>query len=72
MAKKKAYSDRNICVSCGACVLDCPRDAIEIFKGCHAVVDLEKCVGCGLCYRACPAGAISISDVGKEAANVVY
>ena len=38
----------------------CPKGAISIHKGCHALVDESRCVGCGLCAKACPAGCITI------------
>ncbi len=66
MAKRRANPNREICVSCGACVLECPREAITIFKGCYAVVDAQKCIGCGLCHKACPANAITMEEVVLE------
>lgn len=69
MVKKKANPNRNVCVACGVCVLQCPREAISIYKGCYAVVDNEKCVGCGLCAKACPANAITIAEEKQEVAN---
>ena len=60
MVKKKAVPNKDICVACGVCALQCPREAINIYKGCYAVVELEKCVGCGICAKACPADAITI------------
>ncbi|MCR5785203.1 MAG: 4Fe-4S binding protein [Eubacterium sp.] len=59
---KKATPKKELCVSCGACVKQCPREAIHIKNGCYAKVDLLKCVGCGLCAKACPANAIFISE----------
>ena len=58
--KKYACPDRRICVACGVCMKACPRAAISIHKGCHALVEKEKCVGCGLCAKACPAGCITM------------
>ncbi|MCR5007074.1 MAG: 4Fe-4S binding protein [Oribacterium sp.] len=60
---RKAVNDIDICVACGVCANQCPRDAISIFKGCYAVVDAGKCVGCGLCEKACPAGSIKVLEV---------
>ena len=60
MVKKKAVPNKDICVACGVCALQCPREAINIYKGCYAIVELEKCVGCGICAKACPANAITI------------
>ncbi len=61
-SKRYAIVDRRLCVSCGACTKECPKDAISIFKGCFALVDSEKCVGCGKCARICPVGSISLRD----------
>ena len=66
MVKKKANPDKSICVACGVCALQCPRNAINVYKGCVAVVDNEKCVGCGLCAKACPANAITILEEKQE------
>ena len=41
----------------------CPRDAIKIWKGIAAKVDLERCVGCGKCAKECPASVIVIREV---------
>ncbi len=59
---KKAANDINRCVACGVCALQCPRAAIDIYKGCYAVVDTSICVGCGICVSACPAGSMKITD----------
>ena len=60
MKKRYAEADKNFCVSCGACAGECPRNAIQIWKGCFAVIDMALCIGCGLCQRTCPAGCISM------------
>ncbi len=60
---KKAANDIKSCVACGVCAMQCPREAIDIYKGCYAVVDVIKCVGCGICERACPAGSIKVEEV---------
>ena len=38
MAKKIASVDREICVACGACAKECPKQAIGVYKGCYAAV----------------------------------
>ncbi len=48
------------CVACGCCENTCPLNAISVFKGLYAKVDLNKCVGCAKCQKACPASVISI------------
>ena len=69
MAKRKANPNKDVCVACGVCVNQCPREAISIYKGCHAVVDLIKCVGCGICNKACPANAITMVEDNMEVAD---
>ena len=32
--KKLAVPERKICVACGVCLKDCPKEAISIYKGC--------------------------------------
>ncbi len=48
------------CVSCGACVKECPLRALSIHKGVIAEVNDNKCVGCGKCVEVCPANALTI------------
>jgi len=58
--------DPKICKGCGACVLVCPFDAIELkeseIRGLEgrivSEVNAALCKGCGLCAAACPNGAI--------------
>lgn len=66
MKRRYAEVNRKICVSCGACSKECPRNAIKIWKGCFAVIDKTLCVGCGLCQRTCPAGCISMISMIQE------
>ena len=59
---KKAINDISRCVACGVCALQCPREAIQIYRGCYALVDEAKCVGCGMCEKDCPAGTIKVEN----------
>ncbi|MDD3001465.1 MAG: DUF362 domain-containing protein [Candidatus Riflebacteria bacterium] len=47
------------CIQCGACVNDCPADAITLNP---LTIDREKCIGCGKCIGVCPANAIARPD----------
>ncbi|KIR03983.1 4Fe-4S ferredoxin, iron-sulfur binding protein [Lachnospiraceae bacterium TWA4] len=66
MAKKLANVETNRCVACGVCALECPKEAIRVWKGCYAIVDNKLCVGCGKCSKLCPADCIQI-DKREEA-----
>ena len=46
------------CVNCGACVSECPVEAILEKDGAH-YIDPDKCTDCGACVDACPTEAIS-------------
>lgn len=58
--KKKAYIDTEYCVACGECQRTCPLNAIIIYNGMYAKVNLDKCVGCSKCAKVCPASVIEI------------
>ena len=64
--KRKALVPSNLCVACGQCAKECPKQAIHIHRGMYAVVN-ETCVGCGKCAGACPAGIIELVDVSGGA-----
>lgn len=63
MAKKKATVSIQECVACGCCIKVCPRNAITVPNGIHALIDEELCVGCGKCAKECPASVIEIQEV---------
>lgn len=44
------------CVSCGACVSECPVNAIVEGDG-KMTIDAGACIDCGACEGACPVGA---------------
>jgi len=51
-----AYVINDDCIACGACIDECPVDAItegDIYK-----IDAEKCTDCGDCVDSCPSEAI--------------
>lgn len=65
MAKKKAAVNIRKCVACGCCIKVCPRNAITVPGGIHAVINRELCVGCGKCVKECPASIISLEVTEK-------
>lgn len=45
------------CIACGACLPECPVEAIS--EGEIYVIDPELCTDCGACVAVCPSDAIS-------------
>lgn len=60
--------DKTKCLGCGACVKDCPADAIEMSGGVPDVARFgEKlCIRCQHCLAVCPTGAVSVCGVKPE------
>jgi len=50
-----AFKITDECLACGACLDECPSDAIE--EGDSYKIN-DQCVECGLCIDACPSDAI--------------
>lgn len=50
-----AYKILDSCIACGACVSECPTDAIS--EGSVYVIDADKCIDCGACANVCPVDA---------------
>ncbi len=44
------------CIACGACISECPVDAIS--EGDKYVIDADACIDCGACKDVCPTDAI--------------
>jgi len=51
------YISPDYCINCGACVGDCPYNAIEEGSSSY-VIDDGLCVSCGACQPTCPVEAI--------------
>lgn len=49
--------NKELCTGCGACVANCPQQAISLVNG-HAVISRDMCSGCRLCFEICPNEAI--------------
>ena len=57
----KAKVNKTKCVSCEACIYECPCDAIILSKKSgKAFVLKNKCMGCGVCVETCPLKAIKM------------
>ena len=50
-----------VCISCGACVPQCPSGALIVDPETREVnFDYERCVACEMCVRMCPYKAMEI------------
>ena len=49
------------CIACGACVEECPVEAI-LEGDPHYTIDAEKCTDCGACVDVCPVTAIAAAE----------
>ncbi|HUS88596.1 MAG TPA: FAD-binding protein [Desulfosporosinus sp.] len=53
--------DKTKCIGCGACVTECPVEAIDLVDG-LAVVDPKKCNDLGKCVMVCPTNALALPN----------
>ncbi len=51
-----AYIIDDSCISCGACVAECPVDAISEGASKHEI-NADVCIDCGSCANVCPVDA---------------
>ncbi len=63
--------DRNKCIKCKKCVLDCTTGAIEIDENNQPMMKhTEKCIKCEHCFAVCPVGAITFNNKSPENSEV--
>ena len=53
-----AYVISSECISCGACISECPLDAISAGDDQYEI-NTELCSDCGVCASSCPVDAIA-------------
>ena len=51
-----AYTINEDCISCGACVDECPVNCISEGDSIY-VIDKEECISCAACANVCPVAA---------------
>lgn len=47
------------CSLCGACLEECPMDAVSVDAADKYVIDPDECTDCGSCADVCPENAIT-------------
>ncbi|MCK5807832.1 4Fe-4S binding protein [bacterium] len=57
--------DSASCISCGACVVECPVDAISPGDDTY-LISVDKCVDCGECVSVCPMDCIAPDEHNSE------
>lgn len=57
--------EKSKCIGCGACVLECPVEALDLDDG-LVVVNSEKCIDCGKCVKVCPTNTFTLPDKPKK------
>ena len=61
----KPFTNRDLCIGCGACQRICAHDAPTMTDG-KVSIDHTKCVGCGRCIGLCPVDAIQpAEEIGR-------
>ena len=64
---KTAYVNKERCMACGLCEINCPFSAISVDfnEGC-AVVNTVLCKGCGVCTASCRMNAVDLNGFNNE------
>ncbi len=63
---EKPVLDREVCIRCALCWIDCPDAAIRPGDDGYYEADLYYCKGCGICAKICPVGAIVMVEEGEQ------
>lgn len=53
--------DKTKCIGCGACLVECPVEALDLIDG-LAMVDPKKCDDLGKCVMVCPTDALALPN----------
>ena len=61
-----AVIDEDVCIRCGVCAFECPKQIIIKKRGKVPIIRFDQCIGCGKCASVCPVKAISIEPVNKQ------
>ncbi len=61
-----ATVNEDICIKCGLCAQECPREIIIKQDGEYPLIRYDECIGCGACAGICPVKAITIEAVDQQ------
>ena len=61
-----AVLNEDICIRCGVCAYECPKQIIIKKRGQFPIVRFDECIGCGKCATVCPVKAIKIEPVYQQ------
>jgi uncharacterized protein len=56
----KHHIKKEKCISCGACIANCPVNAIAFDENKKAFINQEICISCSKCIAVCPVEAVRI------------
>lgn len=56
----KIFVDKEYCVKCNRCIINCPVSAINKDKSGYPIIDRKKCINCYRCIYNCPYTALSL------------
>jgi len=62
------FVDNAKCIGCGACVMECPVEALDLLDG-LAVVNPKKCNDLGKCVTVCPTNALALPNQATQPAQ---
>lgn len=65
LSTKKFYVEKDKCVSCGLCEINCPVEAIKLING-KAIWMKKECIKCLACINKCPRQAIQYGKFTKK------
>ncbi len=51
--------NKDMCLSCGACIAQCPAEALAFGADDKAECNPDVCLDCGACVDTCPVSAIT-------------
>lgn len=63
--------NQNLCISCGVCAANCPKNCITMKRSENMFfpnIDMEHCISCGMCLKVCPSHEMCSYD-GKSSVS---